>query len=113
MSGSILYRLSFQTKVLPMQNPYTDRPIDREALAGDLVRPGDPRHGIIWINPERMSGAPCFFGTRVPVKTLFEYLEGGSTLDDFLAGFPGVTRDHAIAVLELARHRLVARDKAA
>ena len=43
-----------------------------------------------------MSGAPCFAGTRVPVKNLFDYLEGGDTLGEFLDGLPGVTRDHAL-----------------
>jgi uncharacterized protein (DUF433 family) len=45
-----------------------------------------------------MSGAPCFYGTRVPVKTLFDYLEGGQTLDDFLDGFPGGSREQAVAI---------------
>jgi uncharacterized protein (DUF433 family) len=53
-----------------------------------------------------MSGAFCFAGTRVPVKTLFEYLEGKSTLEDFLDDFPSVSREVAVAVLEDARNRL-------
>jgi uncharacterized protein (DUF433 family) len=57
-------------------------------------------------DPEIMSGALCFAGTRVPVKTLFDYLEGTSTLEDFLEDFPTVARPHAIAVLEAARERL-------
>ena len=88
------------------QHPKPRRPVAPEALQGDLVGPGDPRYGIIWANPERMSGVPCFYGTRVPVRTLFEYLEGGQSLDEFLAGFPGVTREMAVAVLELARDGL-------
>ena len=84
-----------------------------EALVGDFVRPGDRRFGIIWINPERMSGTPCFYGTRVPVKTLLDYIEGGDTIDDFLEGFPGVTREQAVAALELAREGLLARERAA
>jgi uncharacterized protein (DUF433 family) len=82
-------------------------------MVGDLVQPGDPLFGIVWINPERMSGAPCFFGTRVPVKTLFDYLEGNESLDSFLDGFPGVSREQAIAVLELAREKLLPLDRAA
>jgi uncharacterized protein (DUF433 family) len=78
-----------------------------------LVKPGDPRFGIIWINPARVSGAPCFFGTRVPVKALFDNLEAGETIDAFLAGFPPITRDHVIAVLELARTRFSEDPKAA
>ena len=57
----------------------------------------------IKIDPEIMSGTPCFAGTRVPVKTLFDYLEHGKPLDDFLRGFPSVTREQALAVLEIAR----------
>jgi uncharacterized protein (DUF433 family) len=53
-----------------------------------------------------MSGALCFAGTRVPVKTLFDYLEGTSTLEDFLEDFPTVSRERAVAVLEAARQRL-------
>jgi len=55
-----------------------------------------------------MSGAVCFRGTRVPVKNLFDYLEGTSSLENFLEDFPTVTREHAIEVLEAARVRLAA-----
>jgi uncharacterized protein (DUF433 family) len=75
----------------------------------DLIGPGDPRHGLIWANPARMSGAQCFHGTRVPVQTMFEYLEAGDSLEEFLEGFPGVTREQAVAVLELAKKRLLER----
>lgn len=57
-------------------------------------------------NPEIMSGAPCFKGTRVPVQNLFDYLEGTSSLSDFLEDFPSVSREVAIAVLEAAKLRL-------
>lgn len=60
-----------------------------------------------------MSGALCFTGTRVPVKNLFDYLEGTSSLDDFLEDFPTVPRNTAIAVLEAARERLAADAPAA
>jgi uncharacterized protein (DUF433 family) len=76
-------------------------PLSAEDIEGDLVQPGHPLYGIIWVNPERMSGAPCFAGTRVPIKNLFDYLEGNETLDMFLEGFPGVTREQATAVLKL------------
>jgi uncharacterized protein (DUF433 family) len=59
-------------------------------------------------DPETMHGAPVFRGTRVLVQTLFEYLEGGDSLEDFLAGFPTVSRDLAIAALEEAKQLLVA-----
>ena len=57
------------------------------------------KDSFIWIDPERMGGTPCFRGTRVPVKALFDYLGGGHPLDDFLDDFPTVTRDQAVGVL--------------
>jgi uncharacterized protein (DUF433 family) len=68
---------------------------------------------LVTTDPEIMSGAPCLTGTRVPVKTLFEYLEGSSTLEDFLQDFPSVSRDTAVAVLEAARLQLAADAPAA
>jgi len=64
-------------------------------------------------DPDVMSGALCFTGTRVPVKNLFDYLEGSSLLEDFLLDFPSVSRSHAIAVLEAAREGLAADAPAA
>ena len=64
-------------------------------------------------NPEIMSGALCFTGTRVLVKNLFDYLEGASSLEEFLEDFPSVSRDKAVAVLEAARERLSAEAPAA
>ena len=58
-------------------------------------------------SPGKVSGAWVFKGTRVPVKALFENLEDGATVDDFLAWFPGVSRDQVIAVLEFAEQSLV------
>jgi len=55
-----------------------------------------------------MGGAPVFVGTRVPVQTLLDYLEAGETIDDFLEGFPTVTREQVVAFLEEAKDRLVA-----
>ena len=55
---------------------------------------------IVWIDPERLSGEPCFKGTRVPIQALIDHIEGNSTLEDFLAGFPSVTRDQAIQFME-------------
>ncbi len=60
-----------------------------------------------------MSGAAVFSGTRVPVQTLIDYLEEGDRLDDFLEDFPTVSRDHAVAVLELAKQSLIAHARAA
>jgi uncharacterized protein (DUF433 family) len=78
-------------------------PIEPEDLVGDLIQPGHPWFGAIWINPERMGGEPCFYASRVPIKTLFDYLEGGHTLGEFLEDLEGVTAEQATAVLELAR----------
>ncbi len=58
-------------------------------------------------NPDVMGGTPVFSGTRVPVQTLLDYLEGGESIDDFLAGFPSVTREQVVAFLEEAKDRLV------
>ncbi len=65
-------------------------------------------NSIVSRDPEIMSGALCFAGTRVPVKHLFDYLESSSSLDDFLEDFPTVSRQRAIAVLEAARTTLAA-----
>jgi len=62
---------------------------------------------IISRSPEVMGGAAVFYGTRVPVQTLLDYLEGGESIDDFLEGFPSVTREHVIAFLEEAKDRSV------
>lgn len=63
---------------------------------------------VISLNPDVMGGAPVFAGTRVPVQTLLDYLEGGETIDDFLAGFPSVSREQVIRFLEQAKDRLIA-----
>jgi len=60
------------------------------------------KNDVIEINPEKVSGTPVFVGTRVPIKNLFDYLEGGESLKDFLEGFPPVSREQAVAVLEMA-----------
>jgi uncharacterized protein (DUF433 family) len=61
---------------------------------------------IVWIDPKGQNGEPCFYGTRVPIKTLFDYLKGGHTLEDFLAGFPPVTREQAEVVLDASQGSL-------
>ncbi|MGI8965405.1 MAG: DUF433 domain-containing protein [Limisphaerales bacterium] len=62
---------------------------------------------IVVSDPEIMSGTPCFAGTRVPVKTLFDYLEAGDPLEEFLDGFPTVSREQVIAFLEEAKERML------
>lgn len=66
------------------------------------------RADVYHADPEILGGTPVFTGTRVPVQTLLDYLEGGDTLDEFLDGFPGVSRQQAIAFLELAKDALLA-----
>jgi uncharacterized protein (DUF433 family) len=59
-------------------------------------------------DPEIMSGTPCFRGTRVPLQTLFDHIEGGDSLEDFLEGFPSVSRSLALQALEEAKQLLLA-----
>ncbi|MDF0675571.1 MAG: DUF433 domain-containing protein [Nitrospira sp.] len=66
-----------------------------------------PKRPLITTSPEVLGGTPVFSGTRVPVQTLIEYLEGGETIDDFLEGFPTVTREQVIAFLEEAKARML------
>jgi uncharacterized protein (DUF433 family) len=67
-----------------------------------MIGPNSP----ITVDPETLGGIPVFKGTRVPVKTLIDYLEAGDRLDDFLDDFPTVSREHAVAVLEIAKSAL-------
>lgn len=62
---------------------------------------------IISLSPEVMGGTPVFAGTRVPVQTLIDYLEGGESIDDFLEGFPTVTREQIIGFLEEVKERMI------
>jgi uncharacterized protein (DUF433 family) len=71
------------------------------------------REPLITTSPDRVSGTPVFAGTRVPVQTLIDYLEGGDALEAFLDDFPSVSREHAVAVLELAKSALLAKAVAA
>ena len=65
------------------------------------------KQAVVSVDPEVMGGAPVFPGTRVPVQTLLDYIEAGETIDDFLEGFPSVTRGQVIAFLEEAKDRVV------
>jgi uncharacterized protein (DUF433 family) len=64
---------------------------------------------VVKIDPEIMSGAPCFAGTRVPIRNLIDYLEGGDSIDEFLEDFPSVRREQVIAFLEEAKESALAR----
>ena len=68
---------------------------------------------VVHCDPEISGGTPVFRGTRVPVRTLFDYLEGGETLDQFLDQFPSVARDQALAALDLARSSVLDRARSA
>jgi uncharacterized protein (DUF433 family) len=64
---------------------------------------------IVTSSPDILSGTPVFAGTRVPVQALIDYLEGGETIDDFLAGFPTVKREQVVAFLEEATAQMIAK----
>ena len=66
------------------------------------------RDRVVHRDPDILGGTPVFVGTRVPVRSLFDYLEGGDTLDEFLRQFPSVRREQAVAALDLARESLLA-----
>jgi uncharacterized protein (DUF433 family) len=61
------------------------------------------KYGAINIDPETMGGTPVFTGTRVPVQSLFDYIESGETLGEFLENFPSVKKKYALEVLQMAR----------
>ena len=68
---------------------------------------------LVEVNPQKMSGVPVFAGTRVPIGHLFEYLEKGETLTEFLRQFPTVTHEQALGVLELSKESLLANHEVA
>jgi uncharacterized protein (DUF433 family) len=68
---------------------------------------------IVHSQPGILGGTPVFVGTRVPVQSLFDYLEGGETLEEFLHQFPSVRREQAIAALDMARDSLLASARSA
>ena len=65
------------------------------------------KQSVVSRNPDIMGGTPVFVGTRVPIQTLLDYLEAGDSIDEFLEGFPSVTREQVIGFLEEAKDRLV------
>jgi uncharacterized protein (DUF433 family) len=68
---------------------------------------------VVHSDPEILGGTPVFVGTRVPVRTVLEYLEAGDSLSEFLEDFPSVTRQQAVTALELAKQMLVAHANSA
>ena len=94
--------------------PHSQRVMPKSSAPGILCRMEDSMNiPLVSRDPEIMSGALCFKGTRVPVQNLFDYLEGKSSLEDFLEDFPSVNREAAVGVLEAARARLFADAAAA
>lgn len=69
----------------------------------EQTNPSSPWHPYVWVDPERMSGEPCFRNSRVPIKNLFDFLESGHSIEDFLRNFHPVTREQVEAVLRLSR----------
>lgn len=67
---------------------------------------------LVTTSTDWLGGEPCFTGRRVAVKSLFDYLKAGHTLEEFLADFPSVSRDHAVAVIDLANRALALPDAA-
>lgn len=73
----------------------------------ELVLSSDPRSDIISIDPERMWGTPCFAGTRLPVKSLFDHLERGLSLEEVLDNFEGLSRETCARTLQMAFEHLM------
>lgn len=67
------------------------------------------QQNVVEIDPEKMSGAPVFRGTRVPVKTLVDFLEAGDSIEEFLDNFPSVKKEQVIAFLEQAEELVIAK----
>ena len=62
---------------------------------------------LIWQDKDRMHGAPCIYGTRIPVQQLFDWLAEGDSIDEFVEAFPTVPRERAVAIIRLAEDGLV------
>ena len=82
------------------------RPLPDDYWDGELVPHTDPRAAVVSINPDRMSGTPCFVGSRVPIQHLWDHLDG-SSIEEFLEGFEGVSKAQVQEVLRLALQKLL------
>ena len=91
----------------PAKGLVTFRPL----LASSQLCPkfGNVSQSVVKIDPEIMSGAPCFASTRIPIQNLIDYLEGGDSIDEFLEDFPSVTHEQVISFLEEAKESVLAR----
>jgi uncharacterized protein (DUF433 family) len=110
--GSSLFRAVYCNSYL--SNPkFRSEPLGTYALRASaesgLRTWYNPVVNVIVKNKDILGGTPVFRGTRVPIQALFDYLEGGETIEDFLQGFPTVTREAALAALEEAKDLLLAR----
>ena len=76
-------------------------------LLPDIGYNGYMKKSVITSDPQIMGGTPVFRGTRVPVQTLLDYLEAGDSISDFLKGFPTVSREQVVAVLEAMKEQLL------
>ena len=77
-------------------------PMNKDVLLPNEANP------LIWINPGRLSGKPCFYKTRLPIDSLFDNLEDGVSLDEWLEAFPIISREQAQTVLEFAKQSMLA-----
>lgn len=81
--------------------------------SGEQVSPNDPAFPFVSIDPDRCGGEPVFRGTRVPIRTLFDYIKAGEPIEEFLTDFDGVSREQINGVIDLARTGLIDRLRAA
>jgi len=72
----------------------------------EQTNPQSPWYPYVWVDPERMGGEPCFRGTRLPVRILFEYFRDGYSLDEFIDAFGGVARDMVTGILEVSAREM-------
>jgi uncharacterized protein (DUF433 family) len=96
--------------IIPQTKGFNHGPDNCRVVFGAKVSliVGMKSNAVVKIDPEIMSGEPCFASTRVPVRTLLDYLEGGDSLDEFLGDFPTVARRQAVAFLEQSADAMLA-----
>ena len=73
----------------------------------EKMSPLDSRSLVVSVDPERMGGTPCFINTRIPIKHLWDYLEGGGTIAEFMDDFEGVSFEQCLLVLKMAREKFM------
>lgn len=87
--------VGFRADTLTINPAVGARAPHKSRFAGGVALPetADVNQSVVKVDPEIMSGAPCFIGTRVPIQNLIDYLEGGDSIDEFLEDFPSVSRE--------------------